>query len=361
MKKKFLAIVLAAVLVLTLGLTLVGPVVAASTDLWQIGICNDASTEFNDTGWLGVSSAVYDFATDDDDDDFPRLLYTAGHPDDIRGVHDVTINFTLDASYSVTLEYRRAGVEKDEISVDGGVTVEITGVAENVFATHTIPLGVLGAGSHSILILCIDANGGDGHHSSDCLKLTGERICNSTCASSVVDSSQGKTFGGGSINPSRTDPDNATGAPDRMMFSLGFSPPDERYIELDFGQLVGTCLTVYENSPPLYQLADDPDYVNQETWDNDEPNSIGYPEERAEVWGSVSGEEGDWTLIGIATNKTLEIGSEGDDLHIHPNYFELNDCIQYVRIVEISDEDNFVLGGHDGFDLDAVCAGACFD
>jgi hypothetical protein len=173
-------------------------------------------------------------------------------------------------------------------------------------------------------------------------------VCGNGYATAVVNSAQGKTFGGGTINPARTNPNNALDAPNREMFSLGFHQPTPRYIELDFGKLVGPILTVYENSPPLVSEL----YTDQATWDECGTDD-GYPEERAAVYVKVNASDS-WELVGYATNKTQELGPHPPEANIHPNKFDLGKCIRYVKIEDASDTNNFCNSGHDGFDVDSV-------
>jgi hypothetical protein len=161
----------------------------------------------------------------------------------------------------------------------------------------------------------------------------------------VVESYQGTTFGGGTVQTARRAPGNALGEPDRVMFSLGFG--GQGYIIVDLGAQVGPKLTVFENSPPLVST----EYVDQATWDECGVDD-GYPLERAAV--SVSADLVNWVPLGFATNKTEEIGPEPPDANIHPNTYFVGSCFRYVKIVDASDPNNFCNSGHDNFDVDAV-------
>jgi len=176
--------------------------------------------------------------------------------------------------------------------------------------------------------------------------VKGVTICGEKTAIGEVGNSQGVQLNSGAIKSARRNPLNATGEYDHIFYSPGFfkpfgdasEQPIRGYVVLDFGEEVGTCITVIEQSP---KLADN------------------YPEEKANVYVS-SNPTGPWELLGEATNQTPELGTSAPDWKSHPNVFYFEGCIQYVKIVDTTDPANFASGSTaDGFDVDAVYAGEC--
>jgi hypothetical protein len=165
----------------------------------------------------------------------------------------------------------------------------------------------------------------------------GDGTCDGTCANSVYDYYQGTEKDGSAIQPGRSDPYDALGSTDHEFFSLGFVEGETSggWIIVEFEEYVGTCLTVVEQSPGT---------------------GYGYPLEQAEVYVSADSENPtNWTYLGIANNQITGGSETGKS---HPNIFDLEECIKFVKIVDITDP-----GPHgntaDAFDLDSVCAGAC--
>ena len=58
----------------------------------------------------------------------------------------------------------------------------------------------------------------------------------------------------------------------------------------------------------------------------------------------------DWTYIGTATNN---LGAGGDH---HPTIFTLPGCVQYVKLVDITNPNLHTAATADIFDVDAVCS-----
>jgi hypothetical protein len=159
------------------------------------------------------------------------------------------------------------------------------------------------------------------------------------CADGYADFTQGPMNNGNSVSTRifpgdcdaacRVNPANAYGEPDGIIgphdtfFSLGL----DGYLTLTFPSFVGGELTVYETS-----------------WG-------GLALETAEVYVSRDGAY--WTLLGEAVSD-----SDASNCASYPTSFLLNECVQYVKIVDTTDEslfaNPFVLC--DAFDVDAVCA-----
>jgi hypothetical protein len=173
--KKVLFPILALVLALGLGLMPAMPATATTGVIWTIGTFDDSRAEFNHTDFDGVDEATYDVATDTASD-FPAFLYINGYSGswEEEGVHKVTINFSLTTGYrDVTLKYRKAGGETDEVSLDGGTPQTVYGPGENIFSTYELSLGNLSSGTHHIVIECVDKGTGEGAHTYDALELSG--------------------------------------------------------------------------------------------------------------------------------------------------------------------------------------------
>jgi len=160
--------------------------------------------------------------------------------------------------------------------------------------------------------------------------------CDSTCANSVYDYYQGTEKDGSAVQPARSDPDNALGSIDHSFFSLGYvDETSGGWIIVEFEEYVGTCLTVVEQSPGI---PDD------------------YPLEQAEVYVSADSDNPtNWTYLGIANNQICEDPGTGKS---HLNIFDLEECIKFVKIVDITDPTPHG-NTADAFDLDSVCAGPC--
>jgi hypothetical protein len=160
--------------------------------------------------------------------------------------------------------------------------------------------------------------------------------CDSTCAYSVYAYYQGTEKDGSPVQSSRSNPDDALGSTDHSFFSLGYvDETSGGWIIVEFEEYVGTCLTVVEQSPGI---PDD------------------YPLEQAEVYVSADSDNPThWTYLGIANNQICEDPGTGKS---HPNIFDLEECIKFVKIVDITDP---TLHGNtaDAFDIDSVCAGPC--
>jgi len=176
--KKLAVILLTLALVIGLSIPMAIPAAASPDTIWTIGTFDDSRSEFNHIDFDGVDSATYDVDTDDASD-FPAFLYVSGYSGswEEEGVHDVTINFSLDKDYvNVTLKYRKAGGETDEVSLNGGAPQTVTGPGENIFQTYELDLGNLSSGSYYIVIECVSLGTGEGAHSYDALELTGDEI-----------------------------------------------------------------------------------------------------------------------------------------------------------------------------------------
>jgi hypothetical protein len=181
----------------------------------------------------------------------------------------------------------------------------------------------------------------------DCTPLT--MASAGGCACEVKSSSQGTEKDTGPVKAVRSDTSKALGPPDASppppdwlnFYSLGFFMDSQTpsapngfahtggEIVLKFCQPVGGKLTVYECSPTK--------------GDN-------YPLEIAEVWVSQDGIN--WSSLGTAQNNVSETSVS------HPNTFDLDTCIQYVKIVDHTNPDIHT-GDADAFDLDAVCGEPC--
>ncbi len=175
MKRKIFSILFIGVVVVSFSLITAVPAAATTETIWTIGTFNDSRSEFNHIDFDGVDTATYD-ADNDDASDFPAFLYVSGYSGswEEAGVHEVTINFSLDKDYwDVTLTYRKAGGETDEVSLDGGTPQTVTGPGENILQTYDLSLGNLSLGSHSIVIECVSEGTGEGAHTYDALELSG--------------------------------------------------------------------------------------------------------------------------------------------------------------------------------------------
>jgi hypothetical protein len=147
-----------------------------------------------------------------------------------------------------------------------------------------------------------------------------------TYADSVVKSSQGDTFGGGSVGSGRSDADNAVGPPDDDFFSLGFD---------------GSLVVSFDTGDELVKRSYASDVLDIETTNN--PDN--YPEERALVEVAGPGTNGQYVEVGVATNKA----SGGE------NNFELPaEPITKVRLTDQTDESLNWSSSADGFDVKAV-------
>ncbi|MEA2067125.1 MAG: hypothetical protein U9O65_08560 [Thermotogota bacterium] len=172
-----------------------------------------------------------------------------------------------------------------------------------------------------------------------------EISCDNASATAVINYNQGKQINGGSILTVREDPNNATGEVDGIFFSPGFFSPlgdatdqlNRGWVILDFGQMVGDCINVLETSPAV------------------EDN---YPLEQAEVWVNDDLLD-DWVYLGIAQNNQ-DPSIATPTWPAHPNVFTLDECIRYVKIIDITDPGQWPSSSTaDGFDVDAVYAGEC--
>jgi len=155
----------------------------------------------------------------------------------------------------------------------------------------------------------------------------------------VHDSWQGTQKGGGTIGGDRSDPNDALGAIDKEFFSLGFKSNGQGgfeeeggWIILEFDDYVGTSITIVEQSPGT---------------------GYGYPLEEANVY--VSADAASWTLLGTANNQIAGGDATGQS---HQNVFDLEECIKFVKIVDVTDPTLHTSRG-DAFDLDSVWAGPC--
>lgn len=160
------------IIVLTIILLMVIPASASVDTIWMIGSIDGSYSELG-TAFPG-DTATYNIG--DLLSSFPRGLYINGYGGSQigTGVHEVTINFTLDHwYYGVILRYARLGAEGDNVILDGGTSEYLTGPGEGVVCTHEISLGPLSQGDHSIVIECVDNGGADGWHYIDGLELIG--------------------------------------------------------------------------------------------------------------------------------------------------------------------------------------------
>ena len=162
------------------------------------------------------------------------------------------------------------------------------------------------------------------------------------CACEVIDVSQGIQVDGQPVQPSRSDTDEALGAPDatsvggwQNFYALGFdavnerddNDPDPGWMILKFCSPVAGTLAVYECSPVI---------------------SYGYPDETANIY--VSQNTTDWVLLGEAKNNVSTTSVQ------HASTFDIGLAwIQYVKIVDTTDV-TLHTGTADAFDIDAVCA-----
>jgi len=186
------------VIALTLILLMAATVSASVGTIWTIGTIGDGPSELGDD-FLG-DAAIYNIEVDDSSD-FPCRLYIVGYttmPYVNQGVHQVTINFTLDHwYYGVILRYARYGAEGDNVTLDGGTPEYLAGPGEGTVYTHEISLGPLSQGDHSIVIECVDDGGADGCHYIDGLELIGGPLMITkelTSGKSVVDIATVETF-----------------------------------------------------------------------------------------------------------------------------------------------------------------------
>jgi len=169
--------------------------------------------------------------------------------------------------------------------------------------------------------------------------------CGNNNVTNYVEYTQGTVINGGQVASGRSNPANAYGELDGTFFTVGFGG----YIILDFGQLVGGCINVFEISPQ-----------------NGTYHGGNYFLEKAEVYVTDDLSNG-WDFLGIAQNQrdnSIPVIFDPDGANVptgaHPNVFPLDGCIRYVKIVDITDiadYTQFIV--HDGFDVDAVYAGEC--
>ena len=149
--------------------------------------------------------------------------------------------------------------------------------------------------------------------------------------SSVKDYSQGRTKGGSSVRPGRSDPEAVltydTGQDETNFFSLGFGG----WIIVEFD----CCIRNAEGSDIR---------VVEDTWGT-------YPVEAAQVYASQDGI--DWALLGVADNTVRDTVYK-----IHTvSEFDLGnlDCAKYIKVVDTT---NPALhdSSADGFDLNTIMA-----
>jgi hypothetical protein len=166
--------------------------------------------------------------------------------------------------------------------------------------------------------------------------VMGQDGCWDSNADSVSDYVQGTEKDGSPVQSGRSNPLNALGPIDKVFFSLGYVDEESGgRIIVEFGDYVGTCLTVVEQSPGT---------------------GYGYPLEQAEVYVSADSENPtNWTYLGIANNQIAPGSETGQS---HQNTFTLEECIKFVKIVDITDPTPHG-NTADAFDLDAVGAGPC--
>ena len=433
--KKVLFPILALVLALGLALAPAMPATATTGAIWTIGAFDDSRAEFNHTDFDGVHEATYDVATDTASD-FPAFLYISGYSGSWQeeGVHKVTINFSLTMDYrDVTLKYKKAGGETDEVSLDGGTPQTVSGPGENIFDTYELSLGNLSSGTHHIVIECVDKGTGEGAHTYDALELSGlagtdlvagggnpksamdvgnvdvwndgdylyvqyvtsggwcltethlhvatsmeaipqrngnpvpgqfdykaEHDCITQypytiplnwdpCtnvyiaahavvqkviteapyyASTVVDSEQGKTKGGGDVRWQRSDPEQG----------LAFeSEQDEfNFFSLGFGGWI-----VVQFDCPIRNGDGDDVQIIEDTW------GTGYPLETANVSASQDGTN--WTLLGEADN------TNQDGIHT-TSEFDLGalSWAKYIKVVDTTDPALHNSSAADGLDVNAI-------
>ena len=160
------------VIALTLLLLMAAPASASVDTIWTIGSIDGSYSELGNV--FPVDTTTYNIG--DALSGFPRGLYINGYSGSQidTGVHQVTINFTLDHwYYGVILRYARKGAEGDQVSLDSGTPEDLAGLGEGVAITHEISLGPLSQGDHSIVIECVDNGGADGWHYIDGLELIG--------------------------------------------------------------------------------------------------------------------------------------------------------------------------------------------
>lgn len=174
------------VIALTLLLLMAAAVSASAEEIWTIGdiepsVSPPAKTmdEFS-TNFPGTDTTTYNVNPSlvvQDPSSFPGRLYHLGTSwDKDTGVHEVTIDFSLDRAYSeLTLDYYRLGEEDDEVALDGGTSILLDGAGEGVWTQHTVTWYNVCSGNHSIVITCVDLSGG-GFHYVDALVLSGNPI-----------------------------------------------------------------------------------------------------------------------------------------------------------------------------------------
>ena len=173
------------VIALTLILLMVVAVSANADTIWTIGFIEPTVTppetmdEFS-TYFPGTDTTTYNVDPSlvvQDPSSFPgRLYHLETSWDKDTGVHEVTIDFSLDRAYSeLTLDYYRLGEEDDEVALDGGTPILLDGAGEGIWTQHTETWYNVCSGNHSIVITCVDLSGG-GFHYVDALVLTGNPI-----------------------------------------------------------------------------------------------------------------------------------------------------------------------------------------
>jgi hypothetical protein len=174
------------VIALTLLLLMAAAVSASADTIWTIGDIEqffadpaDTMDEFS-TSFPGTDTTTYNVNPSlvvQDPSSFPGRLYHLGTSwDKDTGVHEVTIDFSLDLAYSeLTLDYYRLGEEDDEVALDGGTSILLDGPGEGVWTQHTETWDDVCSGNHSIVITCVDLSGG-GFHYVDALVLSGNPI-----------------------------------------------------------------------------------------------------------------------------------------------------------------------------------------
>ena len=175
------------VIALTLILLMATAVNVSAEVIWTIGDIEEVPDvtppetmdEFS-TNFPGTDTTTYNVNPSlvvQNPSSFPGRLYhldTSWNKD--TGVHEVTIDFSLDLAYSeLTLDYYRLGEEDDEVALDGGTSILLDGPGEGVWTQHTETWYNVCSGNHSIVITCVDLSGG-GFHYVDALVLSGNPI-----------------------------------------------------------------------------------------------------------------------------------------------------------------------------------------
>jgi len=189
---------------------------------------------------------------------------------------------------------------------------------------YCIALSEIGAGCGGTVYIAAHA---------ELVKIGGTGCGSPQWASNVVSYDQGTLVGGGPItDASRSDPDEALGAPDVTFYSLGFVSNGDGYVVVEFDH-------------PVFNGPGDDIVIYEVTF-----GRPGYPDEELDVYAMSGGTP---YFAGTVSNHD---SSDGRSTVAIPSSLM---CVDAVKLVDATDPALFGSRPNaDGFDLDAV--GACY-